>query len=121
MKFMITFAHVDGEWDKLTPSQREELGSFHKEFQSALEAHGSEMIFLDPKAKTVRRYADGRFEVADEPYRPASTTGPQGPESAGGYFIIEADSMEEAVEWAKRGRWMVGANEVRQIHENVRF
>lgn len=117
MKFLITFTHVDGEWDKLTPEEREQLNSFHKEFQSALDAANSRMVFLDPKAKTVRRHADGHFEVNDGPYRPASTTGPQGQESAGGYYIIEADSMEEAVEWAKQGRWMVGANEVRQIHE----
>ena len=38
-----------------------------------------------------------------------------GPEQVGGYYIIEADTLDEAVEWARRGRWLVGSNEVRQI------
>ena len=37
------------------------------------------------------------------------------PEQPGGYYIIDAESVEEAVEWAKKGRWLIGSNEVRQI------
>jgi hypothetical protein len=51
---------------------------------------------------------DRRIEVTDGPYRPS-------PEQPGGFYIIEADSMEEAVDWAKKGRFMVGSNEVREI------
>jgi hypothetical protein len=38
-------------------------------------------------------------------------------EYMGGAYVIEADSMDKAVEWARRGRFMVGANEVRQVFE----
>ncbi len=38
-------------------------------------------------------------------------------EFVGGYFIMEADSMDDAVEFAKRGRYMFGANEIREIVE----
>ena len=36
-------------------------------------------------------------------------------EQPGGYYIIEAETVDEAVEWAKKGRFIPGSNEVRQI------
>jgi hypothetical protein len=116
MKFMITFNHIDGEWEKLTPDERERHGSWLKEFMSALEAEkDTRLVFLRrvTEAKTVRRHAEGRLEVTDGPCRQLS-------EQPGGFYIIEAESMEEAVEWAKKGRFMVGSNEVREITD-VRF
>ena len=52
--------------------------------------------------------ASGALEVLDGP-------AVAGPEQVGGYYIIEAESMEEAVEWARKGRFMRGSNEVREI------
>jgi hypothetical protein len=71
---------------------------------------GSELVFLSPpeNRKTVRKQESGELEVLDGP-----AIG--GPEQVGGYYIIEADSLDEAVDWARRGRWLVGSNEVRQI------
>ena len=31
------------------------------------------------------------------------------------FSIIDAESIEDAVAWAVKGRWLVGSNEVRQI------
>jgi hypothetical protein len=53
---------------------------------------------------------DASVSVTNGPYSDAR-------EYTGGFYVIEADSIEEAVEWARRGRFMVGANEVRQIWE----
>ena len=36
----------------------------------------------------------------------------------GGFYIIEAESMDEAIEWAKKGRFRPGPNEVRQLRED---
>ena len=58
----------------------------------------------------MRQHRDGRQEVVDGPSRP-------GPEQTGGYYLIEADSMDEAVEWVRRGRFLTSSNEVRQIIE----
>ena len=46
---MITVRHLDGEWDRLTPSEREEHGAFIKEFSEALqrEKH-AELVFMHP-------------------------------------------------------------------------
>ena len=41
-------------------------------------------------------------------------------ESTGGFYIIiiEVESMNEAVEWAKRGRFRPVANEVRELRDD---
>jgi len=111
---MITFRHIiDTGFDQLAPDERERMASAHRDFVRALaeEQHTSMVFFGDPaQAKVVRRRRDGRHEVLHGPYV-------QGAEFEGGYFIVEAASLDEAVEWAKRGRYMLGTNEVREIRE----
>ena len=67
-------------------------------------------LFPRGEARTVRRDGTGHFTVEPGPF-----TG--GSECVGGFYVIEADSLDEAVDWPRRGRFMVGANEVRRIHE----
>jgi len=38
-------------------------------------------------------------------------------EVLGGLYVIEADSLEQPLEWAKRSRFIAGANEVRELVE----
>ncbi len=110
-KFMVTVRHLDGEWERLSPSQQEEHGGFLKDFIEALRREkNSDLIFLHPaqSTRTVRRVRDGSIEVTEGPVE-------QTHEAVGCYYVIEAETLEEAVEWAEKGRWMVGANEVREI------
>jgi hypothetical protein len=112
MQFMITFNHVEGVWERLSAEEREAHGKWLERFVAELRAQkNASLVFVAPpaKRKTVRkREGAAELEVLDGPAIP-------GPEQLGGYYIIEADSLEEAVEWAKKGRWLVGSNEVRQI------
>ncbi len=113
MKFMINFTHIDGAWEKLTPSELENIQAQHKEFVRVLEEEqNTRMTFFKPaaEAKTVRRREDWSLGVTDGALLPSG-------EFVGGYFIMEADSMDDAVEFAKRGRYMFGANEIREIVE----
>ncbi len=112
-KFMITVRHIDGEWDRLTESEREAHGPFLKEFMESLKKEkDSELVFLHPAptTRTVRRVRDGSIEVSEGPVEQTN-------EAVGCYYVIDAESLDEALEWAERGRWMVGANEVREIFE----
>jgi hypothetical protein len=68
----------------------------------------------------------GSFPLRPEHVFPTQTAGAtvtDGPfaeakEVIGGYWIIQAGSMEEAIEWAKRAPMSSNEiNEVRQIHE----
>jgi hypothetical protein len=47
-------------------------------------------------AKTLRRQPDGKVRVTDGPY--AETT-----EHMGGFWILEAANLDEALAWAKKG------------------
>lgn len=111
MRFMITFNHIEGEWERLTPEHREQHQKWLERFVAELRAEkGAELVFMAPPEtrRTVRKQRDGSVEVREGPYVACT-------EQPGGYYIIDADSLAEAVEWARRGRWMVGSNEVRQI------
>jgi hypothetical protein len=111
MQFMITFNHIDGVWERLNAQQQADhnqwLGTFIADLASE---KNSELVFLTPAAErtTVRKHDGGELEVC---------TGPAiaGPEQVGGYYIITADSLDEAISWAKKGRWLVGSNEIREI------
>jgi hypothetical protein len=111
MQFMITFNHVEGVWERLSPDDREEHGRWLERFVAELrDQKNARLTFLAPpdRRKTVRKHESGEVEVTDGPAI-------AGAEQVGGYYIIEAASMEEAVAWARKGRWLVGSNEVRQI------
>ena len=108
---MITFNHVEGVWERLSPEDREAHGKWLGRFIAELsDEKNAELVFLSPpdQRKTVRKHENGALRVEDGPAI-------SGPEQVGGYYVIEAESMEEAVEWARKGRWLTGSNEVRQI------
>ncbi|MCH8140130.1 MAG: hypothetical protein IH908_00890 [Proteobacteria bacterium] len=113
MKYMITFNHIEGAWEQITDEQRQEHADWLKGFMKELkEEKDAELVFLapPPETRTVRRHVDGRIEVSEEL---VTSTG----EFVGGYYVIEAESMDEAVLWAEKGRFLVGSNDVRPILE----
>jgi hypothetical protein len=120
MKFMISFTHVTGDWAdrvprwaELSDEEKQGVAGHLKDAMDALETEqGTKMVFFDApeNARTVRIHKDGSLDVEENALL-------RGNESVGGYFIIEVDSMDEALDWAKRTRWLVGANEVREIKE----
>ncbi len=113
MKYMITFNHIEGAWEQITDEQREEHTGWLKAFMKELkEQKGAELVFLapPPETRTVRRHVDGSIEVSEEL---VTATG----EFVGGYYVIEAESIDEAVLWAEKGRFLVGSNDVRPILE----
>jgi hypothetical protein len=71
---------------------------------------------LQPPEKGARvSYADGKTTVTDGPFAEAK-------EIVGGYWVIQAKSLDEAVEWAKRCPMTGGAAiEVRQVFEMSDF
>lgn len=71
---------------------------------------------LHPPAKAARVvFAGGRPRVTDGPFAEAK-------EMIGGYWMIQAKSKDEAIEWAKRAPMLAGdVIEVRQIQELSEF
>jgi hypothetical protein len=50
------------------------------------------------------RYANGKFTVTDGPFIEAK-------ELAGGFAVLQTNTLEEAIEWAKRFRSIIGEGE----------
>src|SRR5581483_1785296 len=67
---------------------------------------------LQPPAKGARvRFSEGKPQVIDGPFAESK-------ELIGGYWIIQAKSRAEAIEWAKRAPMLPGdVIEIRQIQE----
>jgi len=114
MKYAILMTVVPGAWEQLTPAEQTEVFRKHGEFRAALEREGkyvwSGRLDGAASARTVRRDAGGRTRVHDGPF--AETK-----EVLGGIYVIEAGSLAEALDWAERGRFMAGSNEVRPFLE----
>jgi len=62
-----------------------------------------------PQTATIVRLRDGKRQIQDGPY-------PDTREHLGGYFVINADSLDEALEWAARAPCAAaGSVEVRPV------
>ena len=115
MRFiLIVKATKDSEAGKM-PSQTElaEMGKFNEEMAKAgvmLAGEG-----LHPSSKGARiQYAGKKRTVVDGPF--AETK-----ELIAGFWIIQARSREEAIEWMKRAPFEEGQVEIRQIFEAEDF
>ena len=110
MKFLATI-HLPDDFD---PSIEDpEIGHKIHALNAEIEAAGG-MIFscgLLPAnlAKVARAQPGGNVLITDGPYLETK-------EHIGGFLILEAASMEEALEWARKGAIASGRSvEVRQI------
>lgn len=110
MKFLIS-AHLPNDFDPTAMDP--EVGRKMHEINAEIEAAGA-MVFacgVAPvsMAKTARPQPGGAIMVTDGPYLETK-------EHLGGLLIVEADSMEAALEWASKGALASGmAVEVRQL------
>ena len=94
MNYMMLIHHDDAA---LAKANQKELWTDYAAFNAALaKAGGSSGLRLQPaSAATSVRVRDGKTDVIDGPY--ADTK-----EKLAGYFMLEVDSIEEAVAWAQR-------------------
>jgi hypothetical protein len=87
------------------PSEKlvEAMGKFNEDIHEAgvlIDGNG-----LRPSAESKRvTYADGKLSVTDGPFGESK-------EVVAGYWIWQVKDLDEAVEWAKRIPWEVGADE----------
>lgn len=112
MRYAIAMTDIEGTWDALDAGRQREILAAHEQLKADLRAAGRyvDVLHFHPRseARTVRMHEDGSVTSTEGPFS-------QAPEYVGGIYVIEADSMEEAVDWARRARFMIGANEVREI------
>jgi hypothetical protein len=110
MKFLVT-GYLPNDFDP--SSVTEELASNIHAFNAEMEAAGA-LFFaggLAPASmtKTFRAQSDGKVLITDGPYLETK-------EFIGGFYILDAANLEEAMEWARKGASAaLGTVEMRQI------
>ena len=92
-----------GRWDAYTESLRD-AGAFV----------AGEGLQDSPTATTIRIQSDGERVVTDGPF--AETK-----EQIGGFYLIECDDLDQALEWAKKIPLPAGAIEVRPVMDYEAF
>ncbi|MFB4262998.1 YciI family protein [Nonomuraea sp. GTA35] len=96
MKFLLIMHSNPQVWDALSEEQRNEVMSGHGAFMETITKSG-EMIsttaLADPSQSAVVRVRRGAPVVTDGPYLEAK-------EFLGGYYLVECDSRERALELA---------------------
>ena len=113
MKYLALIYAEEGGWESLSEADRTAMyaqyTAFADEARAAGVLLGGDELDATRTATTVRVRA-GQTQVVDGPY--AETK-----EALGGYFVLECESMDEALDWAaKIPGALHGAVEVRPIH-----
>ena len=92
------FIGEEGGWDDVSPEEMQEGMKLWGDFEQALVDSGAyiagEGLQPSATATTVRRDGDERI-VTDGPF--AETK-----EQVGGFYLIDVENLDEALEWAKK-------------------
>jgi hypothetical protein len=110
MKYMLLiYAHDNGEWSKLSEDEQNAVSQEYFAIASAPGVTGGDQLQPAGTATTVR-VQDGRTLTTDGPF--AETK-----EELGGYYLMEADDLDSALEIAARipAARLGGAIEVRPV------
>jgi hypothetical protein len=110
MKYMLLiYAHDNGEWDKLSEDEQNAVSQEYFAIAGAPGVTGGDQLQPAGTATTVR-VQDGRTLTTDGPF--AETK-----EELGGYYLMEADDIDSALEIAARipAARLGGAIEVRPV------
>ena len=115
MQFMIIALEAEEDFAKRDPSDEAAFAAYMKpwmEYSTGMREAGKTLYgnaLQGPETATTVKVRDGRRIIEDGPF--AATK-----EQLGGYFIIEADSLEDAKTWASKcPSTATGATEVRQV------
>jgi hypothetical protein len=112
MQYLLMLTDIDGRWDALPAAEQARIMAGHEAFHAALRDEGRYVTSfrLRPprEARTVRFATDDGRSVSDGPFTETK-------EVMGGFYVIEAGSMDEAVAWARRVPLAYGSVEVRPV------
>ena len=116
MKYLLLIYNDEQEWNAISESERQEIYGEYRKLRSDLQTHGQFVggSQLQPiSTATSVRVRDGKELVTDGPY--AETH-----EQLGGYFLVEAENLDEATSIAARiPSAKTGTIEVRPLVETV--
>lgn len=108
MRFMV-MVKEKGEYGPPTSEQIAEMGKYNEELVKAGVMKGGEGLLPSAKGAIVK-FSKSGAKVTDGPFSEAK-------ELVGGFWIMEAKSRDEVLEWVKKIPFEEGEVEVRQIAE----
>ena len=112
MQYLLLIYGAEGEWDSRSEDEREAIYQEFYALSNDLREQGKLVSAneLQPTATaTTVAVRDGETTVTDGPFTETK-------ETLGGYYLIEAESLDEALEWAARiPSAREGAIEVRPV------
>lgn len=118
MKYMLTLIGPEGGWEDTTPEQmKAEMDRWAAYSQALVEADAliaGEGLQESATATTVRIGEADERVITDGPY--AETK-----EQVGGFYLIECDDLDQALEWAKRVPLSAGGIEVRPVMDYSQY
>jgi hypothetical protein len=118
MRFMLTLIGPEGGWDDITPEQMaDEMKNWERFGKQAVEAGAfiaGDGLQPTSEGKTVRGGRDEERVVTDGPFAESK-------EQIGGFYLLECQDMDEALEWAKKVPIRGGAIEVRPVMDYAEY
>ena len=116
MKYMLLIYHEEQSWDTTTEAERQQIYGEYRDLIGDLSSRGKFVSGseLQPvTTATTVRVRDGKELVTDGPFA-------QTHEQLGGYFLIEAENLDEATAIAaKIPSARTGTIEIRPLAENA--
>ena len=115
MRFMVLVKATDDSEAGVLPSQEElaEMGKYNEELANAGVMLAGEGLHASSKGARVR-FSGAERKVIDGPF--AETK-----ELIAGFWLIQAKSLDEAIEWVKRAPMQETELEIRQVFEDDDF
>jgi len=115
MQYMLLIYSDPSGWASMSDTERGELYTAYGTYTAELQASGKHIAgdaLQDTSTATSVRVRDGETLTTDGPF--AETK-----EVLGGYYLIDVDTLDEALEWAGKlpGSWY-GTVEVRPLVTN---
>jgi hypothetical protein len=109
-QYLLLIYEQEARWAELDSASAAKIMADHDAFKAANGRYlrGGNPLLPTATAATVRASADGEFVVTDGPF--AETK-----EALGGYYVIEADSLDEALAVAGQVPAPFGCVEVRPV------
>jgi hypothetical protein len=112
MRYMLTIVGEEGGWEDISPEDMKAGMQAWFTYTEELKAAGAfvagEGLQESATATTVRASDDGGRVVTDGPF--AETK-----EQLGGFYLVEVNDLDEAIEWAKKVPIRGGGVEVRPV------
>ena len=112
MKYILLIYGDERRWETATDAEKQQIYEGHNAYGEAMGAAGVMRGGYELKpvtTATTLRFTEGKPATLDGPF--AETK-----EQLGGYYVIEVDNLEQALEWAAKMPGMTeGAVEVRPL------